>query len=58
MPNLEALQERTAAPFSEFVTRYVKTSPDMLASIRCGVANVRAGKTRPWSEIRREIGLG
>ncbi len=58
MPSLEALQERAAEPFSELLVKYAKASPNIVDGIRRGVAELRAGKTRAWSDIKREAGIG
>ena len=42
----------------EYMTKYVKESPDLMDAIKRGVADVRAGRITSWEDARRELGLG
>jgi len=55
---LEQTEDHTKLPFSEYVAHYVKASPDFIEGIGRGLAALRAGKVRPWGDIKRDLGLG
>lgn len=55
---LDPADDRTRLPFPEYVAAYVKSSSDLLSAIGEGLADYKAGRVRPWEEIKRELGLG
>ncbi len=55
---LEQTEDRTRVPFPEYVAYYVKASVDFVEGIGRGLAAYRAGRIRPWDDIKRDLGLG
>ncbi len=56
MPADLALKEaRRPEPFSEYMAKYVRISPDFLSGARAGIAALNEGRIRPWEDVEREL---
>ncbi len=60
MSSLVAMQPSLgyAEPISRSLATAVKGTPDLMSGIRRGLADRKAGRVRPWKEIRQELKLG
>ena len=57
-PDADLTERPTSVPFGEYIARYLRDDEEFMAGVRRGLAAYREGKFRPWSEIKRELGLG
>ena len=44
--------------FHEHVSSYIRGSHDFMGGIRRGLADCREGRIKPWSKIKKELGIG
>lgn len=42
-------------PVNEYIVHYIKNNKDLMLGIRRGVSDLKNGKVRPWSEIKKEL---
>ena len=51
------MEEPTDMPYKAYVARYMRADYETREGIRKGIADIKAGRTTPWSEIKRELRL-
>ena len=54
----DTLLERLSVPFGEYIARYLRDDDEFMAGVRRGLKERREGRLIPWSEVKRELGLG
>lgn len=42
-------------PVNEYMMYYVKANKDLMLAIHRGLSDIREGRVRPWSEIKKEL---
>ena len=57
MATMSVIEEPTDMPFGAYVARYMRASFEVRDGLRKGIADIKAGRTTPWSEVKRELGL-
>ena len=50
-PNNAAARRKTASEVAEEVI----TDPETIESIECGLADLKAGRVKPWKEVKRNV---
>ncbi len=48
---------RELTPEERDEVKRIKADPEWRAMVRRGIAAVKAGRVRPWSEVKKELGL-
>ncbi len=53
----EEILRKKADTLGEYVRRYFRDNSEIMDGIRKGLADIKAGRVRPWSEIKKELRL-
>ena len=56
MAGKEILGKKTDT-LGEYINHYFRDNGDIMGGIREGLADIKAGRVRPWSEIKKELNL-
>lgn len=51
------VEHETRTDKSTNLIEMLKTNPDIIASIKRGLADCEAGRVRPWEDIKKEHGI-
>ena len=43
--------------FGEYINDYFRANSEIMDGVRKGLADIKAGRVRPWSEIKQELNL-
>lgn len=61
MGGIEVLERRKRdtrdVPFSDYIRGYIRDNSKELDAIHCGLADIKAGRIRPWNDIKKELRL-
>lgn len=45
-------------PFGDYIRGYIRGNSDLMTAIRRGLSDIKAGRIRPWPDIKKELHLG
>ena len=45
-------------PFGDYIRGYIRDNSDMMTAIRRGLSDIKAGRVRPWTDIKKELRFG
>lgn len=61
MGGAEILDRKTRdtknVPFDDYIRGYIRDNSEELDAIHRGLSDIKAGRIRPWDDIKNELGL-
>jgi len=44
--------------FGDYIRGYIRGDTELMDAIRQGLADIKAGRIRPWKDIKKELHIG
>lgn len=51
-------KSRSVPSFQQYVADYFRGDEAFISGIRSGIADLKAGRVKPWLEIEKRLGIG
>ena len=51
-------QPNYETPFYDYLADYIRADKDFMDGIRRGIADCIEGRLSPWSDVKKELGIG